>query len=172
LETGKLESRKIIGFKMVQGNYSQQTSFGQVAFFSNKITYLPDNHAQSTEVCVERPILLRHFSLNKGLRSRSTSNVSTLSNNKSKYSRMKEGVSKFLFVHFGIRDTGHIDEIDLALGDVYGDNEYIFVDNIGNTDHTDEDSDIEVPIADAIDQVIITNVQKYSIVLFTKNIHV
>jgi PIN domain nuclease of toxin-antitoxin system len=85
---------------------------------------------------------------------------------------MKKGVSKFLFVHFGIRNTRHNDKIDLTLEDTYGENEYVFVDNIGSTDHIEEDSDIDVPIADAIDRMIITNAQKYSIVLFTTNRHV
>jgi hypothetical protein len=91
-----------------------------------------------------------------------------------KYSRMKKDISKFFFVHFGIwRNTERIDEDNLAFEDIYDGSEYVCVDNIGDTDHKDEDSDIEIPTANTIvEPLIITNVQKYSLVHFTRSIHV
>lgn len=160
---------------MVQGNLNQQESFGHsTSFFSYKIIYLPDYQALSTEDCAERPIFLRRCLSWKGgsIRSRSTSDIST--DDMGKYSRMKKDISKFFFVHFGIwRNAEHIDEGNLVFEDVYDGCEYVCIVNIGDTDHKDEDSDIEIPTADTIvEPLLITNVQRYSLVRFTRSFHV
>lgn len=149
--------------------YHQKTSVGQHSFFMNKVQYLPDYQAQSIEVCSEKSTRSRLFGWNNG-NDQVTCDIST--HKESRYGSMKKNVSKYFFVPLGIRSIGHNEVDNFEFEDIFSEVDYVCGQNIDTTDYENEESDIDIPVACAVEQnTIIINAQKYSIVQFSRRMY-